>query len=178
MLATDGVAILQVPIALKLEAMIELGSASTPAERIAQAGQDDHLRLFTQADYRAALEAAGFAVELFDPFAEDGQAATDWQLDRSRKLWLCRKAKARRRAAASTTVYLRRTAPFRRCRPAPPAEQVEGHYRHRRIGQQFPGRRKIARHRIGEQACLVAASCSSPNRPPAGQSRHAGDWRD
>lgn len=91
-LAVDGVAILQVPIALKLETMIELGSASTPAERLAMAGQDDHLRLFTQGDYRAALEAAGFAVELFDAFAMDGQAATDWQLDPFEKLWLCRKA--------------------------------------------------------------------------------------
>jgi SAM-dependent methyltransferase len=90
-LAPGGTAILQVPIALKLEQSIELGLDSKPEDRIALLGQDDHLRLFTHDDYVAALSCAGFAVEPFDAFAADGQAATDWRLDPFETLFVCRK---------------------------------------------------------------------------------------
>ncbi len=90
-LAPQGVAILQVPIALKLDKTIELPLSSTPQERVQLLGQDDHLRLFTAADYPAVLAAAGFEVELFDPFEAETALATRWQLDPFEKLHLCRK---------------------------------------------------------------------------------------
>lgn len=90
-LSDDGVAVLQVPIALKLDATIELPVESTPQERIDLLGQDDHLRLFTQDGYVAALEQAGLKVELFDAFEADSGLATQWMLDPFEKLHLCRK---------------------------------------------------------------------------------------
>jgi ubiquinone/menaquinone biosynthesis C-methylase UbiE len=93
-LAPGGSAVLQVPIALKLGASIELGTASTPEERERQVGQDDHLRLFTRADYLAVLSSAGLAVESFDAFAHDAQLAADWRLDPFETLFVCRKPAA------------------------------------------------------------------------------------
>ena len=90
-LSDDGVAILQVPIALKLDETIELPIESTPQERIDLLGQDDHLRLFTQDGYVTALEQAGLKVELFDAFEADSDLATEWMLDPFEKLHLCRK---------------------------------------------------------------------------------------
>ncbi|MFN3990799.1 MAG: class I SAM-dependent methyltransferase [Erythrobacter sp.] len=90
-LRPGGTAILQVPIALKLERSIELPLDSTPAERIRLLGQDDHLRLYTADDYLAALEQAGFAVERYDAFADDSEKATEWRLDPFELLHLCRK---------------------------------------------------------------------------------------
>lgn len=90
-LSPDGVAILQVPIAMRLEETIEMPLDSSPQERIKRVGQDDHLRLFTQEGYLSALTKAGFAVELFDAFESDSTLATDWMLDPFEKLHLCRK---------------------------------------------------------------------------------------
>lgn len=90
-LKAGGVAILQVPIAMKLEQSIELDISTTGEERVRQVGQDDHLRLFNEPDYCEALKSAGFAVELFDAFESDGELATEWQLDPLEKLHLCRK---------------------------------------------------------------------------------------
>lgn len=88
-LAPGGVAILQVPLALKLAEPIELGLSSTPEDRVRLVGQDDHLRLFTPASYLAALETAGFAVDVFDAFETDSPLATNWQLDPFERLYLC-----------------------------------------------------------------------------------------
>lgn len=90
-LKPGGTAILQVPIAMKLDKSIELELASTGEERIRLLGQDDHLRLFNQDDYLAALQTAGFEVELFDAFEENDKLATQWMLDPFEKLHLCRK---------------------------------------------------------------------------------------
>lgn len=76
-----GLAIMQVPIALKLDAHRDGGQAASPEERIRQFGQDDHVRLFTPASYRAALEQAGFSVEEYDAFGNDAAKATTWELD-------------------------------------------------------------------------------------------------
>lgn len=91
-LKPGGTAILQVPIAMKLESSIELGLASSQEERVHLLGQDDHLRLFNQGDYAEALKAAGFEVELFDAFKQDGEGATDWMLDPFENLHLCHKS--------------------------------------------------------------------------------------
>lgn len=86
-----GVAILQVPIALKLEETIELAPDSSSAERIDILGQDDHLRLFNQEGYIAVLGKAGFDVELYDAFEDMPKMATAWKLDPFEKLHLARK---------------------------------------------------------------------------------------
>lgn len=90
-LRPGGVAILQVPIAMRLETTIELPLDSSPEERIARTGQADHLRLFTAGDYLATLEGAGMRVERYDPFAADAVAATEWRLDPFELLHLCYK---------------------------------------------------------------------------------------
>lgn len=90
-LKPGGTAILQVPIAMKLDETIELGLDTSGEERIRIVGQDDHLRLFNQSDYRDTLESAGFEVELYDPFEDDDMLATEWQLDPFEKLHICRK---------------------------------------------------------------------------------------
>lgn len=90
-LAPGAVAILQVPIAMKLDGMIELGMDSSPDERIRLCGQDDHLRLFNEEEYLAALGKAGFATELYDAFEAQDKLATEWMLDPFEKLFLCRK---------------------------------------------------------------------------------------
>ena len=90
-LRPGGTAILQVPIAMKLDQTIELALDSTEEERVRLVGQDDHLRLFNQPDYQAVLESAGFSVELYDAFEDNDVLATDWQLDPFERLHLCRK---------------------------------------------------------------------------------------
>lgn len=90
-LKPGGVAILQVPLALRLEQTIELGMDSSIEDRIRLLGQDDHLRLFTPHDYVAALGEAGFDVEQYNAFDANGQLATRWQLDPFETLHLCRK---------------------------------------------------------------------------------------
>lgn len=92
-LSPGGVAIIQVPIAMKLDETIDLAPDSTHEERIRLLGQDDHLRLFNQAGFVEALQAPGFAVELFDPFESDSSAALDWMLDPFERLHICRKPK-------------------------------------------------------------------------------------
>lgn len=84
-----GVAILQVPIALKLDSSIELGMDSSPADRLRLLGQDDHVRLFTREDYESTLRHAGFNVESYDAFADDEAAATAWRLDPFEVLFVC-----------------------------------------------------------------------------------------
>lgn len=90
-MAPGGTAILQVPIALKLENPIELGAKSTGAERIEKLGQEDHLRLFTPESYKHALEHAGFKLERYQAFERDGDAAITWRLDPFETLHICRK---------------------------------------------------------------------------------------
>lgn len=91
-MAAGGVAILQVPIALRIDQTIELGLDSTAEERVRLLGQDDHLRLFSHAGYLAALASAGFAVEEYRAFEDDGEAATRWRIDPFEVLFVCRKS--------------------------------------------------------------------------------------
>jgi SAM-dependent methyltransferase len=62
----NGIAILQVPIGLKLAKTREGLAASTPADRERLYGQDDHVRIYGM-DYRERLERAGFTVDVYDP---------------------------------------------------------------------------------------------------------------
>lgn len=61
----DGIAILQVPIALELEHTIEDSSITTPEARFENYGQSDHVRLYGT-DYPERLNKAGFKVELLN----------------------------------------------------------------------------------------------------------------
>lgn len=90
-LKPGATAILQVPIAMKLGQSIELTADVSEEERIRLVGQDDHLRLFNQTEYREVLEKARLQVELYDAFEDDDRLATQWQLDPFEKLHLCRK---------------------------------------------------------------------------------------
>ncbi|MGE4411548.1 MAG: class I SAM-dependent methyltransferase [Sphingobium sp.] len=91
-LADDGITIMQVPLALNLDKTIDGGQNADAAERIARYGQDDHVRLFTPEGYRETLEAAGFSVEAYLPFADDAALATQWELDPFETLYIIRRA--------------------------------------------------------------------------------------
>ncbi|HQS96782.1 MAG: hypothetical protein B7X90_07075 [Novosphingobium sp. 17-62-19] len=85
-----GLAIMQVPIALKLDEHRDGGQAMDGTRRIALFGQDDHVRLFTQQSYVDALTTAGFSVETFDAFQDNAEAATRWEIDPFETLLLIR----------------------------------------------------------------------------------------
>jgi hypothetical protein len=62
-LKPGGWAMLQVPIALRLDHTIEDPTATTDAQRIERFGQEDHVRLYSRRDYIQRLQAAGFEVQ-------------------------------------------------------------------------------------------------------------------
>lgn len=59
----DGIAILQVPYAQKLEKTFEDKTILTPEARFEAYGQNDHVRLYGM-DYKDRLESAGFRVKI------------------------------------------------------------------------------------------------------------------
>jgi len=71
-LTPGGWAILQVPIATKLEHTQEDPSVKDPSERERRFGQDDHVRIYG-ADYVARLTSAAFRVERFVPSKRWGE---------------------------------------------------------------------------------------------------------
>ena len=64
-LRPGGWAIMQVPIARKLDKTVEDPTVADPAERQRRFGQDDHVRIYAAEDYRARLTSAGFTLEEF-----------------------------------------------------------------------------------------------------------------
>ena len=90
-LKPGGLAILQVPIALKLEHTREGTGDEDDAARIEQFGQADHLRLFSRQGYLDTLADAGLAVSAFDAFADDAAEATRWAIDPLEDLFLVRR---------------------------------------------------------------------------------------
>ena len=64
-LKDEGIAILQVPIALKLDKTQEDPSITTSEGRFETYGQSDHVRLYGT-DYPDRLRQAGFVVETLD----------------------------------------------------------------------------------------------------------------
>jgi len=63
-LKPGGWALLQIPVALKLDQTIEDPTALTEAQRIERFGQEDHVRLYARGDYISRLQAAGFDVKV------------------------------------------------------------------------------------------------------------------
>ncbi|MES1201483.1 MAG: methyltransferase domain-containing protein [Pseudomonadota bacterium] len=92
-LTPGGWAILQVPISLKLAFTDEDPSVTDPAERERRFGQNDHVRIYTAADYTARLARVGFEVEAFnwEANAEFGGADNRYGLLRKETLFFCRK---------------------------------------------------------------------------------------
>ncbi|PUA36320.1 glycosyl transferase family 2 [Paenibacillus elgii] len=62
----DGWSILQVPIALNFEEILEDPAVTTPQARKEHFGQDDHVRIYNRKGFVGRLEAAGFHVDLFN----------------------------------------------------------------------------------------------------------------
>ncbi len=64
-LKPGGLALLQVPMSLRLEQTLEDPAADGDAERLRRFGQEDHVRIYA-GDYVQRLQRAGFQVEVFD----------------------------------------------------------------------------------------------------------------
>jgi SAM-dependent methyltransferase len=92
-LKPGGTAMLQVPIALKLEKTDEDPSITSEAERIRRFGQSDHVRIYAR-DYYDRLKAAGFEVELWSAFDHETLRARALRLNVKEHLTLARKPKA------------------------------------------------------------------------------------
>jgi SAM-dependent methyltransferase len=65
-LRPGGTAILQVPIATAADRTDEDPTVTDPRLREARFGQEDHVRLYSDADYRARIEEAGFDLTVLD----------------------------------------------------------------------------------------------------------------
>lgn len=89
-LAPGGVAILQTPIALKLDRSVEGRGDESAAERIARFGQSDHIRIYAERDYLARLAEAGLDVERYSAFDDDAEAAATQRLNPLEVLYACR----------------------------------------------------------------------------------------
>jgi SAM-dependent methyltransferase len=95
-LKPGGWALLQVPIALKLDRTIEDPTAVTEAQRIERFGQEDHVRLYTRTDYIQRLEATGFAVKAESYPSVLGAAQVQrYGLVQEEEVFLCSKVSSR-----------------------------------------------------------------------------------
>ena len=90
-LRSGGYAILQVPVALKLDRTYEDPTVTAPEQRVEKFGQADHVRLYGR-DYPRRLERAGFSVEEYSFSDEFGEAfARRYALLDDERLFVCRK---------------------------------------------------------------------------------------
>ena len=95
-LKPGGWALLQVPIALKLDRTIEDPTAVTESERIERFGQEDHVRLYTRPDYIQRLEAAGFSVTAENyPTVLGHEKVERFGLVEKEEVFLCSKVNSR-----------------------------------------------------------------------------------
>jgi SAM-dependent methyltransferase len=89
-LTPGGTAILQVPLAMRLQETREDPSLTDEAERIRRFGQRDHVRLYGR-DYYDRLREAGFTLELWDAFTEEPALAAAWRLNPAERLTIARR---------------------------------------------------------------------------------------
>jgi SAM-dependent methyltransferase len=90
-LKDDGVALLQVPLGMRLAETEEDPSITDEAERERRFGQFDHVRIYAEADYLARLSAAGFAVETASVEEVAGvEGARKYQLNPRERLFIGR----------------------------------------------------------------------------------------
>jgi predicted SAM-dependent methyltransferase len=66
MLKPSGIALLQVPLGVRLTETLEDPSVTDPAERERRFGQFDHVRIYEERDYLSRLREAGFTVEMLN----------------------------------------------------------------------------------------------------------------
>jgi SAM-dependent methyltransferase len=95
-LKDDGLAVLQVPLGMKLTETDEDPSVTDEAERERRFGQFDHVRIYAEQDYVGRLKAAGFTVEtagVAEVAGPDGLLR--YQLNPRERLFLGRPAVAR-----------------------------------------------------------------------------------
>ncbi|MCB8818939.1 class I SAM-dependent methyltransferase [Microvirga rosea] len=96
-LAPKGIAILQVPISLRLEETAEGDGTESEDEKLRRFGQRDHVRIYNEDGYRARLETAGFQIEYYNPFLDDEVAAAQCRLNPFELLHVCRRDEGRKR---------------------------------------------------------------------------------
>lgn len=76
-----GRAILLAPFAIDGKGTDEDPSVTDEIERERRFGQSDHIRIYERDDFLDRIRDAGFAVSLFDPFAEHPQLAKEMDLN-------------------------------------------------------------------------------------------------
>jgi hypothetical protein len=91
-LKPGGWAMLQVPIALRLDQTIEDPTAVTDEQRIERFGQEDHVRLYSRGDYVERLQGAGFKVTVDQyPTALGSDKVQKFGLVEEEEVFLCYK---------------------------------------------------------------------------------------
>lgn len=88
-LKPGGRAILQTPLAMRLDETDEGDGTEDVPERIRRFGQSDHVRLYAQEDYPRRLTTAGLRVERWRAFDADAEAATKLRLNPLEELHVC-----------------------------------------------------------------------------------------
>lgn len=89
-----GWGILQVPIASTLSKTDEDKTVTNPRDREKRFGQEDHVRLYAQRNYKERLRKAGFHVTLYDATSDLGMALVKYYaLCEKEKLYICAKPK-------------------------------------------------------------------------------------
>jgi SAM-dependent methyltransferase len=101
-LRPTGAALLMVPEALDGGATDEDPAVVDADERVRRFGQWDHVRLYARTDFVARLEAQGFAVESFDPYAAFPEAARGAHLNPLERLHVARPRPADRAVAGAS----------------------------------------------------------------------------
>lgn len=86
-LKNDGIAILQVPLALRLAATIDDPMITSPEQRFEKYGQSDHVRLYGR-DYPERLKEVGFVVKEFNIAQRYSQK---YGLNKHEHLFCCKK---------------------------------------------------------------------------------------
>jgi predicted SAM-dependent methyltransferase len=90
-LSPQGIAILQVPISLKLTKTIEGDGSESEEEKINLYGQSDHVRIYTENDYKERLRCVGFKINLYNAFEVDAKLSTTLNLNPFERLFICSK---------------------------------------------------------------------------------------
>lgn len=86
-LKDNGIAILQVPIALKLDKTIDDPTITSPKDRFEKYGQEDHVRIYG-IDYPERLKKAGFRVEVINIA---NRYPRKFGLNKNEMLYICHK---------------------------------------------------------------------------------------
>lgn len=94
-LRPGGLAILQVPVSIALDAIHEDAAIVTPESRESAFRQRDHVRIYTPSGYRFRLEQVGFRVEEFDWTRDEhfGGPTNRYALNEEERVYAVRKSR-------------------------------------------------------------------------------------